>query len=66
MLTMFFGERKDPCIDCTEIEVKWICTMNCGPCLPKSTHRGSDTRVSSGQSRGAGEEQVENPMKKAR
>lgn len=30
----FFGARKEPCIDCTELQGETLCTMNCGPCLP--------------------------------
>ena len=33
MLTMFFGEHKEPCSDCTQIGGKLVCTMNCGPCV---------------------------------
>ena len=33
----YFGERKEPCGDCAEVQGKMYCTMNCGPRIPAPT-----------------------------
>lgn len=38
-----FGPAKNPCGDCTEIDGRAYCTMNCGPAVPLCATCGQPT-----------------------